>query len=99
MEERIAASKFHRGDGEGGSGYNKDDYDRGDDDEVAEPIIIAQALCTAQTLAIPFTGQTLRKDDFGLVLVMIDFLAIVSIMAFIRILEAKQLEYIERFKR
>lgn len=64
-----------------------------------EPVITVQALCVSASIEIPFTDYKIAKDDFGLFIVIVDFVVIISIMAFIQILEQRQLEYIEQFKR
>ena len=92
LNERIRASRFHR-DSEGNN------FGQYFDKDVPEPVITVRALCVSDTIAVPYIDYPIEKDAFGLFIVIIDFCVIMSIMGFIHILEQRQLEYIEQFKR
>jgi len=53
----------------------------------------------SEKITIPLTSYRIPKEDFGLFIVVVDFIVIISLMAFIYILEQRQLEYVEQFKR
>jgi hypothetical protein len=65
---------------------------------VAEPIIIARTMCFSELITFPFTDATFKKDNFGLLVVFIDFLVILSILLYIYIIGARQDEFINAFK-
>ena len=52
-----------------------------------EPVFLAQATCTPAKLAIPLIGGTVSKDNFGMLIVVLDLAAIMIIVCFIYALD------------
>lgn len=46
---------------------------------------------------MPGTDYIMEKDDFGIFVVFVDFLVIITLICFIYILDARQNEYIAQF--
>ena len=69
-------------------------------DTVSEPIIIAMAKCNSQKFYIKIKGWSfeLIKEDFGLAVVLYDFVIVLIFMYFIYFLESNQSEFIDEFK-
>jgi len=65
-----------------------------------QPYIIALARCQTKTVDVTFMGTDyqLHKEDFGIVIVLIDFLVISIYLYFIHFLETKQDDFINEFK-
>ena len=70
-----------------------------EDDKVPEPIILAIAGCIQETVQIEIEGfsQEVNKNDFGIFVVLFDFLVIFILMAFVGLLEKRQKEYVDKF--
>lgn len=62
-----------------------------------EPVVLAQAVCLADGVPIPWLNARLRKDDFGVFVVGVDFLVVVTLICFIYILDGRQQEFIDQF--
>ena len=90
LRQRMRASKFTLKD---------KSLDQAYEEEVPEPVITVQALCVAGTVDIPYTGYKIPKDDFGLMIVLIDFVVVISISVFAYILEQRQMDYVDEFRR
>ena len=48
---------------------------------------------------IPYTGYKVAKDDFGLFIVLIDFVVVISVAVFAHVLSQRQMDYVEEFRR
>ena len=62
-----------------------------------EPVFLAQAVCLADGVPVPWLNARLRKDDFGVFVVGVDFLVVVTLICFIYILDGRQQEFIDQF--
>ena len=65
---------------------------------IPEPNVIARAMCLSEEVKIPMINAIIDKDSFGIFVVIIDFLVILTILIYICILEQRQDEYIKAFK-
>jgi len=79
FDERMKASKYFNSGGTFGANYDK---------LTTEPVVIAKAICMAETIK---HGDNIEvfKDDFGILVVVIDFLVVISIIVYIYILDAR----------
>ena len=63
-------------------------------------MLLAQAICLADGVPVPWLDASkyrLRKDDFGVFVVGVDFLVVVTLICFIYILDGRQREFIDQF--
>ena len=67
----------------------------------AEPVIIALAPCTQEQVTIHFKGageeRKVNKSDFGIFVVLMDFLVIIILILFVNFLDKRQREFAEAF--
>lgn len=68
------------------------------DDSVPEPIVIARASCKSSLVKIPFSEEMVSKDQLGSMVVLIDIVAVISMLLFVCILDMRQEEFINAFK-
>mmetsp|Transcript_28134 Transcript_28134/g.42555 ORF Transcript_28134/g.42555 Transcript_28134/m.42555 type:complete len:110 (-) Transcript_28134:2476-2805(-) len=77
---------------------SKKSIEEGFDPSITEPILIGGANCITD-IEMPFSGATLKREDFGLLIVLIDFLVILSLVIFIFLLDRAQNKYITHYYR
>ena len=72
------------------------------DDDVPEPVIMAIAGCKQDTVAIKLgedgVYQEVNKNDFGIFVVVFDFLVVVILIIFVGMLDRRQKAYAEKFQ-
>ena len=68
------------------------------DAKIPEPVFLAQAPCLSDEITIPYLNSVIKKESFGIFVVIIDLLVVITILLFICILDARQNEYIKVFK-
>lgn len=91
LKDRISRSKFYKSPGSNKFGENRDAA-------FPEPIIFGRAMCYSEEIAVPFTKYKFKKENFGLFVVLIDFLVIICIILFIWIISMRQREFVDAFK-
>jgi len=68
------------------------------DKNVPEPIFLSRAMCYSEEIKFPFSDKTFKKDNFGILVVLIDVLSIICILIFIYVIGVRQNEFIEAYK-
>ena len=71
------------------------------DEDVAEPTIIAIAGCKQDTVRINLSDdfeKEVNKNDFGVFVVLWDFLVIIILVWFVNFLNKRQMEYSKKFE-
>lgn len=69
---------------------------KADSRSVVEPWFIAMAKCQQDVVQVklyPIPPISLQKEDFGIVVVFIDFLCVVLVIRYIGIVDARQKEF------
>lgn len=80
------------------------EHEVGEDDSEAkfpEPVIIALAPCTQEQVTIHFMGageeRKVNKSDFGIFVVLMDFVVVLILIGFVSFLDSRQKEFAEAF--
>jgi hypothetical protein len=67
------------------------------DETVPEPRIIILAMCEDLDIMDPFTGITIHKKDFGMIIVIVDIIVILALIIFTWALEIGQENYVKMY--
>ena len=70
------------------------DYGVNWDSSIPEPVFLATANCLSEEITIPYFNFNMKKESFGVFVVIIDLVVIFSFMIFVYILDERQKEYI-----
>ena len=62
------------------------------------PRLMALASCEIDDIFNPYTGNVIRKNEFGFVVVIFDLLVCIAMFAFVYCLSKRQKQYVEQFK-
>jgi hypothetical protein len=60
--------------------------------------VVFQSQCTSDTIRVPYTDLEVQKSHFGLGVVLIDVVVVISFYVFTTVVRSRQLEYIREFK-
>jgi hypothetical protein len=101
LNERRTHSKYQNVTFEDESEVEHEAGDSDKDALFAEPVIIALAPCTQEQVTIHFMGageeRKVNKSDFGIFVVLMDFLVIIILILFVNFLDKRQREFAEAF--
>ena len=54
--------------------------------------------CLLDDIENPFTGESIKKEDFGFIIVLTDFVVVIFTMLFITWIETSQKKYTKQYK-
>jgi hypothetical protein len=69
------------------------------DNSIPEPEIMIMAVCEMLEINDPFSGKSINKSDFGLIIVFVDVVVIIFVLGFTWTLEIGQENFVRIFDR